>query len=98
MPMVVLAVGANAVDSVLRLPATPSPQGPNAKLRIRSQTRSAGGQSATAMCGVRALGHQAMYVGALGSDETGSSSAVSCSRAGSICRTPSHAMRPTRRL
>ena len=71
MPMVVLAVGANAVDSVLRLPATPSPQGPNAKLRIRSQTRSAGGQSATAMSGVRALGRQAMYVGALGSDENG---------------------------
>jgi sulfofructose kinase len=69
MPAPVLALGANAVDSVLRLPATPAPEGPHAKLRINSRTRSAGGQSATAMCGVRALGHEATYVGALGSDD-----------------------------
>lgn len=66
-----VAVGANAVDTVYRLPATPAAQGPHAKLRVRSRTRSAGGQSATALSGVRAFGHQAVYVGAIGSDDNG---------------------------
>ena len=67
----VVAVGANAVDTVFRRPATPAPDGPHAKLRIKTRTRSAGGQSATALCGVRALGHAAIYVGAIGADDNG---------------------------
>lgn len=68
----VVGVGANSVDYVYRLPASPRADSPTAKLRITSHAVSCGGQMATALAGCAALGLRPAYVGAVGSDENGS--------------------------
>lgn len=65
----VVGVGANAMDYVYRLPAYPQPDGPLAKMRIVSHTRSCGGQVATALCTCAALGLRVAYAGAFGRDD-----------------------------
>ena len=67
----VVGVGANSVDVVYRLPASPRADSPTAKLRIRSHAVSCGGQMATALAGCAALGLRAAYVGAIGTDDNG---------------------------
>ena len=68
----VVGVGANSVDLVNVLPATPDPRvAALAKLRVRRQVVCCGGQVATAMATCAALGLRAKYVGATGSDENG---------------------------
>ena len=67
----VVGVGANSVDFVTVLPAHPQPQGPLAKMRIRSHTICCGGQTATAMVTCASLGLRTKYVGATGTDENG---------------------------
>jgi len=67
----VVGVGANSVDYVYRLPASPRADSPSAKLRISSHTVSCGGQMATALAGCAALGLRTTYVGAIGSDDNG---------------------------
>lgn len=65
----VVGVGANAVDYVYRLPTYPRPEGPLAKMRIVSHTRSCGGQVTTALCTCAALGLRVTYAGAFGNDD-----------------------------
>jgi len=68
----VVGVGANSVDLVNVLPATPDPRVASlAKLRVRRQEICCGGQVATAMAACAALGLRVKYVGATGSDENG---------------------------
>jgi sulfofructose kinase len=67
----VVGVGCNSVDYVNLLPACPQPQGPNAKMRIRRQIISCGGQMTTAMAACAKLGLRAKYVGVTGTDENG---------------------------
>jgi len=67
----VVGIGANSVDFVNLLPAVPQPQGPHAKMRIRRQIISCGGQMTTAMACCARLGLRAKYVGITGTDENG---------------------------
>lgn len=67
----VVGVGANSVDYVYRLPASPRADSPTAKLRISSHRVTCGGQTATALSACAALGLRAAYVGAIGSDDNG---------------------------
>ncbi|HEY8551311.1 MAG TPA: PfkB family carbohydrate kinase [Vicinamibacterales bacterium] len=67
----VIGIGANSVDFVNLLPAVPQPQGPNAKMRIRRQIISCGGQMTTAMACCARFGLRAKYVGVTGTDENG---------------------------
>ena len=60
----VVGVGANSLDVVYVLPEYPRPEGPAAKLPIRSHRVSPGGQTTTALCACAALGLRAAYVGA----------------------------------
>ena len=67
----VLGVGANSVDYVYRLPASPRADSPTAKLRITSHAVSCGGQMATALSACAAMGLRTTYVGATGNDDNG---------------------------
>lgn len=67
----VVGLGANSVDFVNLLPAVPQPQGPNAKMRIRRQIISCGGQMTTATACCARLGLRCKYVGVTGTDENG---------------------------
>jgi len=67
----VLGVGCNSVDYVYRLPASPRPDSPTAKLRISSHHVMCGGQTATAMAGCASFGLRAAYLGCIGSDQNG---------------------------
>ena len=67
----IVGVGANSVDFVNLLPAVPQSQGPYAKMRIRRQIISCGGQMTTAMACCARLGLRAKYVGVTGTDENG---------------------------
>jgi sugar/nucleoside kinase (ribokinase family) len=71
MPPEVIGVGANSVDYVYRLPAYPRPDSASAKLRIDSHQVSYGGQTATTLSTCAALGLRTRYVGAFGSDDSG---------------------------
>jgi sulfofructose kinase len=65
----VVGIGANSVDYVYRLPATPAFRGAHSKLRLTGHSISCGGQVATAMATCAALGLKAAYAGAVGRDE-----------------------------
>jgi sulfofructose kinase len=67
----VVGLGANSVDTVTLLPASPEPHGPRAKLRILRQTVCAGGQVATALATCARMGLRAAYIGATGHDDNG---------------------------
>ncbi|HUQ88866.1 MAG TPA: PfkB family carbohydrate kinase [Vicinamibacterales bacterium] len=67
----VLGVGCNSVDRVYRLPASPKPDSPTAKLRISSHSIMCGGQMATAMAACAGLGLKTTYLGCVGHDHDG---------------------------
>jgi sulfofructose kinase len=67
----VVGVGASCVDQVCRLPVFPEAGGPLAKVRVQEQTRTCGGQIATALATCASLGLRATYLGAVGDDEDG---------------------------
>lgn len=67
----VVGLGANAVDFVYRLPASPQPRGDLSKMRIRQQTISCGGQMTTALVACARFGLRAKYIGATGTDSNG---------------------------
>lgn len=67
----VVGLGANAVDFVYRLPASPQPSGNLSKMRIRQQTISCGGQMTTALVACARFGLRAKYIGATGTDGNG---------------------------
>ena len=55
----VLAVGANSVDYVYRIPAPPQIHGPRAKMRIGRHLISCGGQATTMLATIAAMGLRA---------------------------------------
>jgi sulfofructose kinase len=65
---VVVGVGENATDLVMRVKVFPAPGG---KERIEAVTRLAGGSVATALVACRRLGLRARYVSSVGGDEAG---------------------------
>ena len=67
----VVGVGASCVDQVCRLPVFPEAGGALAKVRMQEQTRTCGGQIATALATCASLGLRAAYLGAIGDDEDG---------------------------
>ena len=67
----VLGVGCNSVDYVYRLPASPKPDSPTAKLRISSHHTMCGGQMATAMAACAGFGLKTAYFGSAGHDHNG---------------------------
>lgn len=67
----VVGLGANAVDFVYRLPASPQATGNLSKMRIRQQTISCGGQMTTALVACARFGLRAKYLGATGTDSNG---------------------------
>ena len=67
----VLAVGANSVDFVYRVPAPPQLQGPFAKMRIGRHLISCGGQATTMLATIAAMGLRGKYVGVTGNDDNG---------------------------
>ncbi len=67
----VLAVGANSVDYVYRIPAPPEIQGPRAKMRIGRHLISCGGQATTMLATIAAMGLKGKYVGVTGNDDNG---------------------------
>lgn len=67
----VLGVGCNSVDYVYRLPASPKPDSPTAKLRISSHHTMCGGQMATAMAACAGFGLTTAYLGSAGNDHNG---------------------------
>jgi sugar/nucleoside kinase (ribokinase family) len=67
----VAGVGASCIDQVCRLPVFPEAGGPRAKVRMQDQTRTCGGQIATALATCASLGLRATYLGAVGDDEDG---------------------------
>lgn len=66
-----LGVGCNSVDYVYRLPASPKPDSPTAKLRISSHHTMCGGQMATAMAACAGFGLKTAYFGSAGHDYNG---------------------------
>lgn len=67
----VVGLGANSVDFVYRLPAVPQASGTFAKMRIKGETISCGGQMATALVACSRFGLRAKYIGATGTDDNG---------------------------
>lgn len=67
----VVGLGANAVDFVYRLPASPQATGNLSKMRIRQQTISCGGQMTTALVACARFGLRVKYIGATGTDGNG---------------------------
>ena len=67
----VIGVGASCVDHVCRLPVFPQAGTALSKVRLRSESRACGGQTATALATCRNFGLTAKYVGVVGSDEDG---------------------------
>jgi sugar/nucleoside kinase (ribokinase family) len=67
----VVGLGASCIDQVCRLPVFPEAGGPRAKVRMQDQTRTCGGQVATALATCASLGLRAAYLGAIGPDDDG---------------------------
>ena len=67
----VMAVGANSVDFVYRVPAPPQIHGPHAKMRIGRHLISCGGQATTMLATIAAMGLRGKYVGVTGHDDNG---------------------------
>src|SRR4029453_6215569 len=67
----VIAVGANSVDYVYRLPAPPQIHGPRAKMRIGRHLISCGGQATPMVATIAGMGLKGKYVGVTGSDDNG---------------------------
>lgn len=65
---VVVGVGTNATDTIIRLPYFPAP---DSKVEIRSSELKAGGQVASAIVACRRWGLSARYVGKVGDDAAG---------------------------
>jgi sugar/nucleoside kinase (ribokinase family) len=67
----VVGVGASCIDTVCRLPVFPEPTPARDKVRMLSQRRECGGQTATCLSTCASFGLRAAYLGAIGSDEDG---------------------------
>jgi len=67
----VIGVGASCIDHVCRLPMFPAAGGVLSKIRLTSESRTCGGQTATALASCQRLGLRAKYVGVVGEDEDG---------------------------
>ena len=67
----VVGVGASCIDTVCRLPVFPEPTPARDKVRMLSQRRECGGQTATCLSTCASFGLRAAYLGAVGDDDDG---------------------------
>jgi len=67
----VVGVGASCLDHVCRVPVFPVAGGALSKVRLRSESRRCGGQTATALATCQSFGLRAKYVGVVGDDDDG---------------------------
>jgi sulfofructose kinase len=67
----VVGVGASCIDQVCRLPVFPEPTSARDKVRMLSQRRECGGQTATCLSTCASLGLSTAYVGVVGDDDDG---------------------------
>jgi len=67
----VVGVGASCIDTVCRLPVFPEPTPARDKVRMQSQRRECGGQTATCLSTCASFGLRAAYVGVVGDDDDG---------------------------
>jgi sulfofructose kinase len=67
----VVGVGASCIDQVCRLPVFPEPTPARDKVRMLSQRRECGGQTATCLSTCASFGLRAAYVGVVGDDDDG---------------------------
>jgi len=68
----VVGVGASCIDHVCRLPVFPEAGSARSKIRLRSESRTCGGQTATALATCQSFGLRTKYVGVVGEDQDGS--------------------------
>jgi sugar/nucleoside kinase (ribokinase family) len=67
----VVGMGASCIDTVCRLPVFPEPTPARDKVRMQSQRRECGGQTATCLSTCASFGLRAAYLGAVGDDDDG---------------------------
>jgi sugar/nucleoside kinase (ribokinase family) len=67
----VVGVGASCIDHVCRLPVFPEAGGARSKIRLISESRTCGGQMATALASCQSFGLRTKYVGVVGDDDDG---------------------------
>jgi sulfofructose kinase len=67
----VIGVGAVCLDHVCRMPVFPRPGCQASKVRLRTESRLCGGQTATALVTCARFGLRTKFVGAIGHDEDG---------------------------
>jgi sulfofructose kinase len=67
----VVGVGASCIDTVCRLPVFPEPTPARDKVRMISQRRECGGQTATCLSTCASFGLRGAYLGAIGDDDDG---------------------------
>ena len=92
----VVGVGASCIDTVCRLPVFPEPTPARDKVRMQSQRRECGGQTATCLATCASFGLRAAYLGAVGDDDDGRMiSPRARPRAASTWRTSRHGRQPS---
>ena len=67
----VVGVGASCIDHVCRMPVFPEAGGALSKIRLISESRTCGGQMATALASCQSFGLRTKYVGVVGDDDDG---------------------------
>jgi len=67
----VVGVGASCIDHACRVPVFPVAGASGSKVRLRSESRTCGGQTATALAACQSFGLRTKYVGAVGDDADG---------------------------
>ena len=67
----VVGVGASCLDHVCRMPVFPAAGTDRSKIRLTSESRMCGGQTATALAACQSFGLRTKYVGTVGLDEDG---------------------------
>jgi sugar/nucleoside kinase (ribokinase family) len=67
----VVGVGASCIDHVCRLPVFPEAGSARSKIRLISESRTCGGQTATALASCQFFGLRTKYIGVVGEDEDG---------------------------
>jgi sugar/nucleoside kinase (ribokinase family) len=67
----VVGVGASCIDHVCRMPVFPVAGADRSKIRLDSESRMCGGQTATALAACQSFGLRTKYVGTVGQDDDG---------------------------
>jgi len=67
----VVGIGASCIDHVCRMPVFPEAGTDRSKIRLTSEVRMCGGQTATALAACQSFGLRTKYVGTVGQDDDG---------------------------